>query len=323
MKKLVPVLTSLFLAITGQSETIAVAGHDTIIVNSIQAAAQNSESAAHKQPAVRYRLIEGSTLTDDCTICGRPTIQVPIRGSCWLKPTEHNPLFSNYVVRGLRFRSTAPHFSYAGQMEGTYRIGGEFALLEQMKLDGSINEVKDLKFDSGLVVPQARFPWIEIDLPQVFPNPNDSIFYFRLHLVAVPWPAMWFSTEHGFHPSNQVSAKYSYISDGDLLSSTGTVVRTNHQLTRRLGIMPIVPDLGLDAVLGRMPLASSKIGPARGEIWFSPEDDAFRKRIFSSRKDVFHQTYTMHGISAVRFRNRHTSGFQNCRENVKVHNHLV
>jgi hypothetical protein len=53
------------------------------------------------------------------------------------------------------------------------------------------------------------------------------------------------------------------VSDGDLLSWRGRIVRTNHQLTARLGIMPIVPDLGLDAVVR---------GP-RGAIWFSFEEE--------------------------------------------------
>ncbi|MDH4241043.1 MAG: hypothetical protein OEW48_15910, partial [Phycisphaerae bacterium] len=44
--------------------------------------------------AVRYRLVEGSTLVDDCTICGRPTIQIPIRGSFWLIPTGQDMWFS-------------------------------------------------------------------------------------------------------------------------------------------------------------------------------------------------------------------------------------
>ena len=283
MKKLIVTLICMFLIIPCQVKTIAVDADGSADFNNIEVAISDSNNeraeirfvlplpSAQKQMAIRYRIIEGSTLTENIGLA--PPIIVPIRGSFWLKPTGPNPLFSNYVVRGLRFTGSISQREYTGQMQGTYRIGGEFALMEQMMLEGRINEFEGLKLDSGLVIPQAKFPWIEIDLFQIPPDPFDS---FGMHLVAVAWPAMWFSTEHGFHPSDQPSVKYSYISDGDLLSSIGTVVRTNHQLTSRLGIMPIVPDLGLDAVLGRMPLLSD---PARGEIWFSAEDDAFSESL--------------------------------------------
>ena len=81
-----------------------------------------------------------------------------------------------------------------------------------------------------------------------------------------PVPEVWFSAEVGFHAGRldaDVDNNIRYISPGDLLSVRGHVVRTNHELTRHLGIMPIVPDLGLDAVV---------IGPRR-EIWFSWEEE--------------------------------------------------
>jgi len=84
-----------------------------------------------------------------------------------------------------------------------------------------------------------------------------------------PWPPqpdVWFSTEVGFHAGRldpNLDNTIRYISPGDLLSRRGHVVRTNQELTQHLGIMPIVPDLGLDAVV---------IGPRR-EIWFSFEEE--------------------------------------------------
>jgi len=101
---------------------------------------------------------------------------------------------------------------------------------------------------------------------------NDNIpdGTMRLEIVAyeVPLPPppidVWFSTENGFGAARidpSTDNAIVPISDGDLLSRRGHIVRTNHQLTARLGIMPIVPDLGLDAVVP---------GP-HGSIWFSFE----------------------------------------------------
>jgi hypothetical protein len=85
---------------------------------------------------------------------------------------------------------------------------------------------------------------------------------FEVNLPAPPVD-LWFSTEVPFHAGRlaavPAAATPALISAGDLLSRRGHVVRTNHELTAHLGIMPIVPDLGLDAVVS---------GP-KGEIWFS------------------------------------------------------
>jgi hypothetical protein len=72
---------------------------------------------------------------------------------------------------------------------------------------------------------------------------------------------VWFSTKDGFLAAT-ISPPVNFagqVSGGDLLSRHGHIVRTNAELTAKLGIMPVVPDLGLDAVM---------IGKD-GDIWFS------------------------------------------------------
>jgi len=82
-------------------------------------------------------------------------------------------------------------------------------------------------------------------------------------------PEIWFSTEKGFYSSRLLAdndGNPPYVSDGDLISSRGYIVATNNELTAQLGIQPIVPDLGLSAVIP---------GP-RGQIWFSFDEDTER-----------------------------------------------
>ncbi len=90
--------------------------------------------------------------------------------------------------------------------------------------------------------------------------------HLKAHEVNLPPPPLdiWFSTENGFTSGrlSNTAGTLRHISTGDLLSRRGFVVRTNHQLTRNLGIMPIVPDLGLDA---------ATVGP-KGRIAFSFEE---------------------------------------------------
>lgn len=225
---------------------------------------------------VRYRLIEGSILVDDCTICGRPPLPIPIRGSFWLEKLEENPLFADYLVKGLTFKSAASWFEYEGRLEGTYRIGGEVAIVQQMTLQGRINKRENLEFDSNSVAAQAPFPWIEIDLQQL--PPTDPLQTFSFHIVAVPWPRVLFSTETSFTSS---SSGIRNISDGDLLSSSGRVIYTNRELTARLCITPPAPEIGLDAVMGQpglLPPPPGKDWPSY-EVLFSVEDDIFSEKV--------------------------------------------
>ncbi len=100
-------------------------------------------------------------------------------------------------------------------------------------------------------------------------NVADGTLSMKIKAFEVPLPPppidLWFSTEVGFHAGRLSPASIDAvaISPGDLLSRRGHIVRTNHELTARLGFMPIVPDLGLDAVA---------LGP-KGDVWFSFEEE--------------------------------------------------
>jgi hypothetical protein len=92
--------------------------------------------------------------------------------------------------------------------------------------------------------------------------------FFRMQLVAAPLQEVWFSTTGGFHPGSW-QPPTNFVSAGDLVSMTGRVVKRNEELTAHLGIMPVVPDLGLDAV---------DLLPG-GEVVFSAETDVFSETL--------------------------------------------
>ncbi len=74
---------------------------------------------------------------------------------------------------------------------------------------------------------------------------------------------VFFSTENGF--TSLSGGAFNPVSDGDLLSNTRCLVKRNGELTARLGFMPIVPDLGLDAATN----------VAFGPVLFSLEESHF------------------------------------------------
>lgn len=376
---------------------------------------------------VPYTLVHGATYQHGCfEPCACPiTAEMPMQGTFTLTRTGQDPLFTHYAVTNVNWSVAIAGQTIAITGNGTYRIGGEFALTHRLQLDLAVGQNQVKRFDSGVVVGGAGFPRIDIVInmnnlycldtvlhvvaepkPLPPPLPRHALFgvrpghssvelslftggtasklqgriklflgdptvpvialagmvglsvdgasltavdfqpdlpgiedplhmiqdpctrsigswntltgeiAFDLHLIAprgnlpVPQPVhlrgklansglevsgdngnvadgtmrlkisgvevpmlpepigVWFSTEAGFHvqtepdPSSTDPGAIRAISDGDLLSRRGHVVATNHELTRHLGIMPVVPDLGLDAAC---------VGP-RGDIWFSFEE---------------------------------------------------
>ncbi|PYI82679.1 MAG: hypothetical protein DME26_16805 [Verrucomicrobia bacterium] len=207
-----------------------------------------------------YRLVEGSYLVDDCLICERPTIQWPLRGTFNLALVEENPLFRRFAVRDINFvtRSDPP---YVTTGQGTYQIGGEVALRQDMVLDVEVNGQRKI-FTNDVATVERREPMIEIHLVQ---TNQDLIHFFSLDLVAAPVREIWFSTAHGMTTSNSNKT----ITFGDLISFSGRVVKSNADLVGHLGFMPPVPTLGIDAV----DIASG------GEILFSLNDAMFSEKL--------------------------------------------
>jgi hypothetical protein len=110
------------------------------------------------------------------------------------------------------------------------------------------------------------WPMIDIQLMQTNLTNLDSVFWLRL--AAAPVREFWISTASGF-TSAYGQPPSNYVSDGDLISLSGRVVKRNAELTSQLYIMPMTADLGLDAV---------SILPG-GEIAFSLAQNAFSETL--------------------------------------------
>lgn len=222
-------------------------------------------------PAWKYALLEGSQLTDDCSNCDRIPIVLPMRGSFQLREIEEGPLFSRFALQNISFTAGDPQGRfYKITGHGTYRVGGEVAVLQEMVLELLIDDglTSTLCYlTNELASVQRHWPMISIHLNQT--NGTATKLY-RIDIATAPLQELWISTKYGFHPTAQIP-DISFISGGDLISSSGRVVKRNHELTVRLGFMPIVPDVGLDAI---------DILPG-GEIGFSIEQDLFSESLGS------------------------------------------
>jgi len=220
-------------------------------------------------PPCSYTLVDSSALLDDCPICDRLSIPVPMSGAFQLLSLVQNPVSSSYALENLSFRAVAPGGrTYAVTGRGTYEIGGEVANLQHLSLSLAIDDGVEVVAggftnDSSLV--SWAWPMMRISVTQ---TNGTAARVFHLTINAAPFREIWFSTAQSFaaglwnSPTNAVSA-------GDLLSSAGRVVKRNQSLCGRLGIMPMIPDLGLKD-LGILP---------GGEIAFSIAQDVFSETL--------------------------------------------
>lgn len=191
-----------------------------------------------------YRLLHDGALVDDCPICARPTIPQKMTGSFQLRLLEHNPLFARYAVENIDF-SAGSAGTYRVTGHGTFRIGGEVALMQEISLellidDGITNTV--CYFTNQSTALERTWPMIDIALEQ---TNGTFIQQYSLRLAAAPVRELWFSTVSSFTASNGPDGT---VEGGDLLSESGRIVKRNADLFTAVGAFPPGPDLGLDAV---------------------------------------------------------------------------
>lgn len=230
-----------------------------------------------------YRLVHDSGLVDDCPICVGPISLELMRGSFQLRLLERNPLFARYAIENIDFSAGLAR-SYRITGNGTFQIGGEVALAQEMSLellidDGVTNSVGYFTNKSAAL--ERTWPMIDIALVQT--NGTDTRQY-SLRLAAAPVRELWFSTVSSFNASSGVLGT---VDGGDLISSAGHVVKRSADLFASVGAFPTDPDLGLDAVdilpggeiafsLGSS-IISTTLGPLQHGDWLSNRGRILRR----------------------------------------------
>lgn len=205
--------------------------------------------------AWRYEALADTTILDDCPICGRPAIFVPLRGSFSLVGTATANQFRIENIQFVSDFSEAPEYRITGS--GTVTIGGgapasTFQLLIQRKNFPD----ETLRFNNDPLQDNSRiFPMLSMEADE---DTQSLTRVYRIRIAAAPIRAMWFSTANGMTPANPGIGR---ISGGDVLSIDGSVFKRYTDIVQRLSIPP--EEFGLDAL---------DLGP-RGEILFSLERD--------------------------------------------------
>ena len=120
--------------------------------------------------------------------CACPVLySQPLTGTFELKYVSSDPLFNNYTVSNVRWDFPDGSSNQIIRGAGTYRVGGEFAVQQQMILDLFIGNQPSKHFDSGLVQGGGEFPKIDIDISL---HQNQACRDTVIHIQAADPPAV-------------------------------------------------------------------------------------------------------------------------------------
>jgi hypothetical protein len=139
----------------------------------------------------QYTLVSGSQLIDDCPMCGRPTILAPMAGTFELRLLDQNPLFARFQMLNIFFHAgtnSQPEYKVTGG--GTYQVGGEVALAQNLYLDVSINNgsvTTDALCANTNTEVNVPWPKLQLSVDQTNGTPGQV---YHLDLIAIPVPAM-------------------------------------------------------------------------------------------------------------------------------------
>ena len=237
----------------------------TTLVTLLSAAAvgQYTDEIDSVYAGVRFELLAGSTLTDLYDLSPADPVH-PIRGSFVLRLLPTAAPFPTYRLTQIRLETLENPPAFIVHGSGFYHLFGPFPSgSQQMELVVGINQnAAGIVMTSGLVPQEAPFPTIEIDVSEV-PTTNEHLYVLKL--IAEPLRQLSFSTDVGL-----TSGNIGPVSAGDMLCSSGRILRIHSELTWLLGIMPPAPDIGLDS-LG--------LTPATNSVLFSGEVDIFSETL--------------------------------------------
>ncbi|HEV8376460.1 MAG TPA: hypothetical protein VGR38_09565 [Candidatus Polarisedimenticolia bacterium] len=115
---------------------------------------------------VVYRLKSTSTFQRGCFApCLCPVMESGSeRGTFLLTFTGFDGLFNHYRVDDVSWKIRTPGGELRATGSGTYKVGGEFAVQQQLELDLKVGDNPVEHFDSGLVAGGGEFPRIAITI---------------------------------------------------------------------------------------------------------------------------------------------------------------
>ena len=133
--------------------------------STIGAGVASSRTAIVDSVSAHYVLEDGSVFEYGCFgPCACPVATFPLKGAFELKHSDFDGLFDNYEVSNIKWVIQRPGGELRISGSGKYRVGGEFAVLQQLSLELMVGGEPAQAFDSGVVPGGGGFPRIDIEV---------------------------------------------------------------------------------------------------------------------------------------------------------------
>ena len=113
-------------------------------------------------------------------------ITAPVNGTFFLTSTGSDGLYNTYAVTDVRWSYTNSGAVTSITGSGTYKVGGEFALQQELSLELQMDGGSKEHFDSGLVSDTAAFPDISVSISTNGQYCFDTVFYVNASPTPVP-----------------------------------------------------------------------------------------------------------------------------------------
>jgi len=135
---------------------------------------------------VLYRLDKGSNYEQGCFgPCLCPVlIDTPADGTLVLTPAGFDGLFNNFKVTDVNWIVSINGTDTFVTGSGTYKVGGEVALQQELTLDLKVGDNPVQRFDSGLVGSTVPYPGIDVTISMNGMTCFDTVF----HVATSPVP---------------------------------------------------------------------------------------------------------------------------------------
>jgi hypothetical protein len=137
------------------------------ILSAVTSFAARSAGAAPADSTISAYQLDGgkSSYATGCFgPCACPILESPMQGTFRLKRGSVDPMFQNYDVLDVQWKTQQDGHVIPITGSGKYRVGGEVAVMQQMTLDLVVGNGPARHFDSGLIQGGGQFPSIDITI---------------------------------------------------------------------------------------------------------------------------------------------------------------
>ena len=159
-----------------------------VLVLCAVAAVSDLAKAEGANRSILYQLNADSSLMQGCfPPCLCPLqFGVPVKATFLLTPAGSDSLFTTYAVTNVSWIFSINGTNLFVTGGGTYKVGGEVALQQELSLDLHLGGSSVKHFDSGLVADSAPFPNIKVSISANGQVCFDQVFNVSASPVSVP-----------------------------------------------------------------------------------------------------------------------------------------